>query len=218
LNASDVARARVEATYIAFNAPRVSGIAGAQVQRQRHHEQSKRAASRHDLKPAHEAAVHKMVHGTALAVNENFEFSADQISCVTELQAEMNKTVHRCVFENLGDQAQLHALGVHIKGDGHQLMVELNSLYRGFPTKYAVDLTKQITDFPVWFERTKSLTDYFVTYQPSVEQLRRIYSNQFIQRSFVLTPRHKSSNYCESIIQFDTTDAGTIKLKDLYMW
>ena len=98
-----------------------------------------------------------MVHETALAVNENIEFSADQISCITELQAEMNTIVYRCIFENLRDQAQLHALGLHIKGDGHKLIVELNFLYRGFSTKHAVDLTKQITDFPMWFEKTKNL-------------------------------------------------------------
>ena len=157
MNTSDVARARVEATYIAFNAAPVPGNAGAQLQRQQQQELAKRTTSRHDLPPAQAAAAHKMVHETASAVNENIEFSADQISCITELQAEMNKIVDSCVFENLNDQAQLHALGLHIKGDGHQLIVELNFLYGGFPTKHAVNLTKQITVFPMWFEKTNIL-------------------------------------------------------------
>jgi len=36
-----------------------------------------------------------------------------------------------------------------------------------------------------------------------------------VQCSFVLTALHKNPNYREFVIQFDTTDAGTIKLKDL---
>ena len=48
----------------------------------------------------------------------------------------------------------------------------------------------------------------------SVEQLWRIYSNRALC-SFVLTALHKNPNYREFVIQFDTTDAGTNKLKDL---
>ena len=148
MNTSDVARARVEATNITFDAAPVPGNAGVQIQRQKQHAQAKITASRHDLTPAQAAAVHYMVHETALAVNENIEFSADQISCITELQARMNKIVCRCVFKkDLGDQAQLRALGLHIKGVGYQLIVELNFLYRGLSTKHAVALTKQITYF-----------------------------------------------------------------------
>jgi len=165
LNTSDVARTREEAADIAFNAAPVPGSAGAQVQRQQQHEQTKLTARRHDLTPAQEAAVHRMVPETALAVNQNIEFSADQISCINELQPAMNSIVYRCVYENLRDQAQLHAQGLHIKGDGHQLIVELNFLYRGFSTKCAVDLTKQITDFPMWFEKTKDPTNCFIAYQ-----------------------------------------------------
>ena len=75
-----------------------------------------------------------MVPETALAANQNFEFSAEQISCIDELQPAMNEIVYGYVYDNLGDQAQLHALGLDIKGDGHQLIVELNFLYLGFST------------------------------------------------------------------------------------
>jgi hypothetical protein len=69
-----------------------------------------------------------MVNEATLTINEIIEFSVDQISCITELQAEMDKTLHRWVFVNLRYQAHLHAPGVHIKGDGHQLIVQLNFL------------------------------------------------------------------------------------------
>ena len=128
LNTSDVARAREEAADSTFNAAPVPGSAGAQVQRQQQHEQTKLTARRHDLTPAQEAAVHRMVPETALAVNQNIEFSADQISCINELQPAMNSIVYRCVYGNLRDQAQLHAQGLHIKGDGHQLILEAQLL------------------------------------------------------------------------------------------
>ena len=218
LNTSDVARAREAAADVAFNAAPVPGSAGAQVQRQQQHEQTKMTARRHDLTPAQEAAVHRMVPETALAVNQNIEFSADQISCINEVRPAMNNIVYRCVDENLRDQAQLRALGLNIKGDGHQLIVELNFLYRGFPTKCAVDLTKQITYFPMRFEKTNDPTNYFIAYQALCSQLINYGGctiNEAMQCSFVLNALQKTANYREFVIQFDTSDAGTIKLKDL---
>jgi len=218
LNTSDVARARIEAADIAFNAAPVPGSAGAQVQRQQQHEQTKKTACRHDLTPAQEAAVHKMVHETALAVNENMSSVQTKYLASQSYKQEMNKIMYRCIFENLRDQAQLHALGLHIKGDGHKLIVELNFLYRGFSTKHAVDLTKQITDFPMWFEKIKNPTDSFIAYQDLCKQLSNYdgYTlTETIQCSFVLTALHENPNYRDFVIQFDTTDAGTIKLKDL---
>jgi len=218
LNTSYAARDREEAADIAFNAAPVPGSAGAQVQRQQQHEQTKVTARRYDLTPAQEAAVHRMVPETALAVNQNIEFSADQISCISELESAMNDIVYRCVYENLRDQAQLHALGSNIKGDGHQLIVELNFLYLGFSTKCAVDLTKQIADFPSWFEKTKDPTNCFIAYQDLCSQLSNYDAynlNETMQCSFVLTALQKTAIYREFVIHFDTSDAGTIKLKDL---
>jgi hypothetical protein len=159
-----------------------------------------------------------MVPETALAVNQNIEFSADQISCINELQPAMNNIVYRCVYENMRDQAQLHALSLNIMGDVHQLIVELNFLYRGFSTKCAVDLTKQITDFPTWFEKTKDPTNCLIAYQDLCRQLSNYdgYTlNDTMQCSFVLNAVHKTANYREFVMLFDTSDAGTIKLKYL---
>jgi len=170
------------------------------------------------LTPAQEAVVHSMVPETALPANQNFEFSADQISCIDELQSAMNDIVYRCVYENLGDQAQLHALGLDIKGDGHQLIVELNFLYLGFSTKRAVELTKEITDFPSWFEKSKDPTDCLIKYQDLCIQLSNFEGyelNETMQCSLVLAALQKTDNYRQLIIQFDTSDAGSIKLKDL---
>ena len=159
-----------------------------------------------------------MVPETALAANQNFEFSAEQISCIDELQSAMNDIVYRCVYENIGDQAQLHALGLDIKGDGHQLIVELNFRYLGFSTKRAVELTKEITDFPSWFEKSKDPTDCLIKYQDLCIQLSNFEGyelNETMQCSFVLAALQKTDNYRQLVIQFDTSDAGTIKLKDL---
>jgi len=120
LNTSYAARAREEAADIAFTAAPVPSSAGAQVQRQQQHEQTKVTARRYDLTPAQEAVVHRMVPETTLVLNQNIEFSASQISCINELESAMNDIVYRCVYENLRDQAHLHALGLNIKGDGHQ--------------------------------------------------------------------------------------------------
>jgi hypothetical protein len=218
LNASYAAKAREDAADIAFNAAPVPGSAGAQVQRQQQHEQTKVTARRYDLTPAQEAAVHSMVPETALAANQNIEFSADQISGIDELESAMNEIVYRCVYENMRDQAQLHALGLNIKGDGHQLIVELNFLYLGFSTKRAVDLTKQITDFPSWFEKRKDPTDCFINYQGLCSQLSNFEGyelNETMQCSFALTALQKTDNYRQFVIQFDTSDTGTIKLKEL---
>jgi len=197
-NTSYAARAREDAADIAFNAAPVPGSAGAQVQRQQQHEQAKVTARRYDLTPAQEAAVHSIVPETALAANQNFEFSADQISCIDELQSAMNDIVYRCVYENLGDQAQLHALGLNINGYGHQLIVELNFLYLGFSTKRAVDLTKQITDFPSCFETSKDPTDCLINYQDLCIQLSIFEGyelNETMQCSFVLAALQKTDNY-----------------------
>jgi hypothetical protein len=81
-----------------------------------------------------------------------------------------------------------------------------------------MDLTEQITDSPMWFEKTKNPTDYLITYQDLCHQLSNDEGctlTETVQCSFVLTAVHKNPNYLQFVIQFDTTDAGTIKVKDL---
>ena len=96
--------------------------------------------------------------------------------------------------------------------------MELNFLYLGFSTKCTVDVIKQIAEFPMWFEKAKDPTNCVIAYQDLCSQLSNYEGydlNETMLCSFVLTALQKTASYREFVIQFDTSDAGTIKLKDL---
>jgi hypothetical protein len=108
----------------------------------------------------------------------------------------MNRILYDCVYENLTDQAQLHARGLNIKGDGHTLIVNLYFMYAGYSTKNAVDLTQQISDFSSWLPSTKNPTDALLKYQDLNNKLTEYEGyglNGTLQCTFVLQALQKKS-------------------------
>jgi hypothetical protein len=134
------------------------------------------------------------------------------------MQKEMNRILYICVYENLTDQAQLHARTLNIKGDGHTLIVELFFMYAGYSTKQAVDLTQEIGNFASWLPSTANPTDAILKYQALNTKLAGFENyglNDTLQCSFLLQAFQQNPHYRQFVIQYQTAEPGTIKLKDL---
>ena len=171
-----------------------------------------------DLTPTHEAAVVRMVPLDAVVPGQNVEFTDAQKLCSRELHAEIDKTLYRCIMDNLRGQANREATTFNAKDKGYKLLQHLNFIYRGDSTANTAETVQQNTDFSSWFPPMGDPKDSLIRFQElNLATFERHSIPDAVQCKIVIAALNKNLNYhiLSASLELDSNDAGTIKLEDL---
>jgi len=157
-----------------------------------------------------------MVSLDAIIPGQNIEFTDAQKFGAAELDEELDKTVYRCIFDNMRGQAHKEAVNFITKDKGKRLVQHMNFLYRGASTAQTSELLQNITGFsiPAKGDPTNTLTR-FKESNLKLATFEGHSLSEIVQCNIIVAALNKIANYQNLPISLNGKDAGTIKIEEL---
>lgn len=171
-----------------------------------------------ELTIGQEIGVRKQIPRDAVQPNTNIEFTMEQKVCAKELLAEIDKTLYKCVIENLRGQARTEATNFSKIDQGYLLVQHMNFFYRGVSTATSTDITTQIVGFSDWFPHDSDPKDSLIRFQELNLKLSSYEGHGFTdqqQVTFILKALNENIHYHPLSQTLESKDSGSIKCEEL---